>query len=136
MIAIQEQKLIAQHTLDIGEFAFYSNIIVGEINEGAHVTFENAVMALQLSEQIYGTNYPVIYISHRKNSYSIDPIGYYEAVKLFPNLSGFAIVAQHKHRRMLASLEKLFLKKPIRVFDNLDSAFVWSKKILEATTRP
>ncbi|QLG45128.1 SpoIIAA family protein [Costertonia aggregata] len=127
----ETQKLIVERNLDIGRFRFYENITVGEIKEGVHVTFESAVLPLQIAEQIYGDHKPVVYISNRINSYSIDPIGYYEAIKLFPNLKAFAIVSNKRHRKMLASLEKLFMRKPIRVFDTVDEAFEWAAQLLE-----
>lgn len=125
------QELIAEHQLEIGKFLFYTNIVVGEFYEGAHVTKENAIEPIYISQQIYGEYKPIVYISHRLNSYSMDPVGYKEVVEMFPNFKGFAIVSKNKYRRMLASLEKLFIKKPIGVFDNMDSAFYWAEELLE-----
>lgn len=125
------QELIAEHQLEIGKFLFYTNIVVGEFYEGVHVTKENAIEPIYISQQIYGEYKPIVYISHRLNSYSMDPVGYKEVVEMFPNFKGFAIVSKNKYRRMLASLEKLFIKKPIGVFDNMDSAFYWADKLLE-----
>lgn len=125
------QKLIVEHELEIGKFLFYTNIVVGEFYEGVHVTKENAIEPIYISQQIYGEYKPIVYISHRLNSYSMDPVGYKEVIEMFPNFKGFAIVSKNKYRRMLASLEKLFIKKPIGVFDNMDSAFFWADKLLE-----
>lgn len=121
---------IVEHSLDVGRFTFYQNIIVGEFSEGVHVTFENATIPIQIATQLYGDKEPIIYISHRKHSYSMDPVGYKEVVELFPNFKAFGIVAQNKRRRMLANLERLFIKKPIRVFDNLESALSWATEFL------
>ncbi|WP_273568921.1 hypothetical protein [Maribacter halichondriae] len=126
-----KQKLIIEHELDIGRFLFYTNIVVGEFYEGVHVTKENAIEPIQLAQQIYGTTEPIVYVSHRLNSYSMDPVGYGEVVKMFPNFIGFAIVSQNRYRRMLASIEKLFIKKPIGVFHDMESAFNWSQDLLE-----
>ncbi|MBM1105416.1 STAS/SEC14 domain-containing protein [Aurantibacter crassamenti] len=125
------QELIAEHNLEIGKFLFYTNIIVGEFREGVHVTKENAIEPIYISQKIYGEYKPIVYISHRKNSYSMDPVEYKEVVDLFPNFKGFAIVSQNKYRRMIASLEKLFIKKPIEVFENMDSALIWAEKLLK-----
>ncbi|MEO1010467.1 MAG: hypothetical protein AAFX53_04125 [Bacteroidota bacterium] len=130
MIVQVRNKLIKEYVGEIGRFRYYEHIVVGEIEKGIHVTFEKAVVPLQIGEQIYGTEKPFVYISHRLNSYSMDPIGYRDAIKLFPNFKGFAIVAQSNRRRMLAHLEKAFMKKPIGVFDNLQSAFFWAEKLL------
>ncbi len=109
---------------------FYPNIIVGEFVEGAHVTKQNAIEPIMIAKQIYGDLEPIVYISHRRFSYSMDPVGYGEVVKMFPNFTGFAIVSQKKYMRMLAALEKLFIKKPLKVFYDLDSAFIWADELL------
>jgi len=122
---------IAEHNLDMGRFVFYPNFVVGEFNEGVYATFETAIVPIQLALEIYGNDKPVVYISHRLHSYAVDPVGYKEVYDLFPNFEGFAIVATNKRRRMLAHLERLFIKKPIRVFNNLDSAMLWAEEIIE-----
>ena len=131
MLAREKQKLIQTYETSIGTFEFYPNITIGVIKEGAHVTFENALVPLQMAVQMYGDDKPVVYISHRLHSYSFDPIGYRDAVRLFPNLIGFAIVANSRRKRMLVALERLFMKKTIEVFDDLDGAFAWAEKMLE-----
>jgi len=122
---------IAEHILDVGRFVFYPNFIVGEFNEGVYVTFDSAIVPIQMAIETYQNNTPIVYISHRLHSYAIDPIGYKEVYDLFPNFEGFAIVATNKRRRMLAHLERLFIKKPIRVFDTLEGAMLWAEEIAE-----
>jgi len=126
-----KQKLIVEHELDIGKFMFYTNVVVGEFYEGVHVTKNNAIEPIQIASQLYGSSEPIVYISHRLNSYSMDPVGYGEVVKMFPNFIGFAIVSQNRYRRMLVSIEKLFIKKPIGVFYDLEAAFSWADGLLE-----
>ena len=128
------QEFIIEHKLAIGKFLFYTNIVIGEFYEGVHVTKENAIEPITLAQEIYGDYKPIVYISHRLHSYSMDPVGYKKVVDMFPNFKGFAIVSQNKYRRMLASLEKLFIKKPIGVFDNMDSAFFWAERLLEKSS--
>lgn len=134
-IADLKQKPLVEHKIDLGRFVFYENVSIAEISEGTHVTFEKVSDMLRIAEDVYGNDTPFVYISNRINSYSIDPLGYYEAIKLFPNLKAYAIVSQNKQRRMLAVLEKLFIKKPIRVFNNLENAFDWSEQIIAKSPR-
>lgn len=122
---------IAEHRLDVGRFVYYPNFVIGEFNEGVIATFETALVPIQLALDIYGNDKPIVYISHRLHSYTVDPVGYKEFYDLFPNFEGFAIVATNKRRRMLAQLEKLFVKKPIRVFSDLDGAMLWAEEIIE-----
>lgn len=121
---------IEVHNLDIGKFTFYPNIIVCEIKEGIHVDFENAAFAIQVAQMMLGSEKPAVYISHRTNSYSWNPIHYREIVELFPNFMALAIVSENKKRRMIANLERLFIKKPIKVFDNLDDAIQWAQEVI------
>ncbi|MFH6602880.1 hypothetical protein ACEZ3G_05285 [Maribacter algicola] len=124
------QKLILEHRLDIGRFLFYTNMVIGEFDEGIHVTKRNAAKAIEIALQLYGGRTSIVYISHRLNSYSMDPVGYGEIVKMFPNFIGFAVVSRNRYRRMLAAIEKLFIKKPVGVFYDLEAAFTWAEDLL------
>ncbi len=130
-VSLQKQTPIVEHDLKIGKFTFYSNIIIAEFKEGVYVNFEDAVYAIQVALEIFGTEQPVVYISHRKNSYSMNPASYKEVIDFFPNFAGFAVVTKNKRRRMLAYLERIFIKKPIRVFEEMDDAMLWAKEIIE-----
>jgi len=121
---------IAEHDLDVGKFTYYPNFIVGEFKEGTYVTFENAIVPIQLAIELYGNDKPIVYISHRLHSYAMDPVGYKEVIDLFPNFKAFGIVAKNKRRRMIARLERLFVKKPIGVFEDMDSAMLWAEEII------
>lgn len=122
---------IAVHDLALGKVTFYSNIVVGEVKEGQHVSYENASIASQLIAQTYKGTIPFVYISNRVNSYSMDPVAYKELISLVPNLIGFGAVSTSKRTRMLSNLERIFVKKPMRVFETMDEAFEWSFKLLE-----
>lgn len=126
-----KQIPISVHNLDVGKFTIYQNILVSEFKEGIHVNFENTALLIQIAQMAFGSEKPVVYISHRCNSYSINPVNYREYSELFPNFMGLAIVAQNKRRRMLAKLERFFIKKPIEVFDNMEDAFNWAEEMLE-----
>lgn len=129
-----KSRPIAEQHLEIGSFRFYPNIIVGEFTEGVHVTKVNALVTFQLAQKIYGDGRPFIYISNRLNSYSMDPVGCGAVVGMFQDIRGIAIVSKNKYRRMLAALEKRFIKKPMAVFHTLDDALVWSCQLLEKET--
>lgn len=130
MIVETKFKPILEKTFSVGRFLFYPKFIVGEFNEGVHVTKKNAAEPIRLAQEIYGTDKPLVYISHRLHSYSMDPVGYQEVSKMFPNFKGFAIVSENRYRRMLANLEKLFIKKPIAVFYTLEGAYEWAETLL------
>lgn len=126
-----KRNIITTIETDIGRFDYYSNMVVAEVKEGAHVGTDEAIEPLQAGAQVFGYGVNFVYISHRLNSYSIDPTGYYEAASMFPNFKALAIVATNRRRRMLANLERLFMKRPIYVFSNLEDAFQWAEEYLE-----
>ncbi len=132
MIVTEQQKPIVEHTFSVGRFACYPNIIVGEFNEGMHVTKDAIAEPIRMVQELYGTENPFVYISHRRHSYSMDPVGYKEIAGMFPNFIGFAIVSNNRYRRVLANLEKLFIKKPIRVFYRMDKAFEWAQSLVDS----
>ena len=126
----KKRELIVEHHLEIGKFSFYKNVVVGEFAEGVHVTKENTIRPITLTQQLYGDKTPIIYVSHRLHSYSMDPIAYAKVVSMFPNFKGFAIVSENKYRRMLANLEKLFIKKPIECFLYFGRRFCLGRRII------
>jgi len=125
------QDPIAVHELEIGKLTLYPNIIVGEVADGVHLTFENATVAAQIMAQEYKDTTPFVYISNRVNSFSMDPVAYKDLFSVVPNIQGMAIVAKSKKRRMLSNLERIFIKKPMRVFSSMDEALDWSNKLLK-----
>lgn len=131
LVTYNKQNITTTLETEIGRFEYYHNCVVGQVNEGAHVTFETAIEPLQVGAQVFGYGKDFVYISHRIHSYSIDPTSYYEAARIFPNFKGLAIVAKNKRRRTLANLERLFMKQPIKVFDNFEGAFTWADELLK-----
>lgn len=121
---------VVEYQLDIGRFLFYPTIMVGEFAEGVHVTKNNASKLIELTESFYRDTKQFVYISHRRHSYSMDTLAYGEVLKRFPHVKGIAIVSHNKYRRMLVSLEKLFLKKPIATFLTLHNATQWAEELL------
>lgn len=121
-----QHKLLEEHDFGFAKFWFFPNFLVGEFAEGVHVTRENSLGPIEVLKRVYGTSTPFVYISNRKNSYSMDPMGYKDIVDMFPNLMGMAIVSDNKYRRMIATLEKMFIKKPIGVFHRLEDAYEWA----------
>lgn len=126
-----KREIITTLETDIGRFDYYANMVVAEVKEGVHVTVDGGIEPLQAGAQVFGYGVNFVYISHRVNSYSIDPTGYYEAASMFPNFKALVIVATNKRRRMLANLERLFMKRPVYVFDNLETAMKWAEEYLE-----
>lgn len=115
-------------TLSIGTFYIYNNYLVAEINEGKTITLKDN----KILEDIANTHFLTknfVYITHRKNSYAVDPAVYTKTSKI-KNLIGFAVVASNYIALRNAEIEKIFLNKPFESFTELDEAIKWAKKII------
>ena len=120
-----------EHTvnLPIGTFNIYDNYLVATMNEGSTVTKDSNKILEDLVEKYYPKK-KFIYITHRVNSYAVDPAVYSKTSKI-KNLAGFAVVANSRLALSNAEIEKLFLKKPFEIFRNLNDAINWAHAILK-----
>ncbi len=118
-----------QHvTFPFAKVTLYHNYMVSVINEGETVTVEHNEELVNLSQSFYAGR-PFGYISYRLNSYAVDPKTYIETSKI-ENLAGFAVVTDEKLKLDNTQVEKLFLKKPVSVFNSVDDAVVWIEAII------
>jgi len=116
------EKKIVHH---LGNFYFFKDYVISEINEGIHFNYENGKEIIDMAYEHYGEGIKVAYISNRVNSYSLDPRDWITFYKERHKLEAFAIVAYNKIGIMNAVLEKLFSQTRIGRFDNLDEAVNW-----------
>ena len=106
-----------------------NKIVIGTINEGVHLTPE-------LSETIVLTvfkhlgDHPMVYITNRINSYSIDPTLYTNISKI-KNIIGFGVVCNKTRKTEISEIEKLFYKNKFKLFETMDNAMFWAIKTLE-----
>ncbi|NAS10806.1 hypothetical protein [Poritiphilus flavus] len=131
MIHSLTNNLLAVHELDIGVFRFYPNLVISEIKEGTVVTFEKALPLFSIGMEYYDMDTSLVYISDRKNSYSIDPTLHMEAKEIFSNLIGYGVVAYNEMSRKIAALEQKFVACPMGVFNSLDEAKIWAQDLLK-----
>ncbi len=115
------------YTFENGTLYMYDDIIVGEINEGVHVTSETLMSFFQFFLENYKT--PFGYISYRKNSYSIDP----QVFKMLPEndlLKGIAVVSVEKFSSLNTRVEKNFFNGRYELFATINAAVNWLDKII------
>jgi hypothetical protein len=116
-------------TLSFCSLQIYNNIVVSIINEGI-------VLTQDLIDEMVETIVPsfkgedFVYITHRINSYSVDPTIYISVSKI-KNLVGFAVVSTNHMALSSTDIERLFLKKPFEVFSELDKSIQWANKLLK-----
>ena len=124
-----EKSYLTTHELDIGTFRFYDHIVIGEIKEGKSINLDLALPLLALAWEHYKKK-PVVYISNRKFSYSLDPTMHFETLKLAPYLAGYSWVVYNDINEKNARLEARFLQCPNAVHRSMDAALAWAFQLL------
>lgn len=111
--------------LDFGIFYFLDKLIIAEINEGVHYSWEQEhELYLKLMEH-YSADSKVGYISNRINAYSIDTEIWSKFVNEYDFIIASAIVTYTDFSYLNATIEKEFSKKSLKRCTNLDQAINW-----------
>lgn len=113
--------------LDFGKITVTENILIAELNEGILFDVHNNRELLKIGEKIFkGSNYG--YISHRVNSYAVNPMVYLESSST-PTLKAIAVVSENPVCKQNTLLERQFYKNTssFEVFDSLEEAISWLK---------
>ncbi len=113
-------KIIVLH---FGSVEIHQNYMIMVMNEGVSVDATINAKLTEVALKHFGSR-PFGYITHRKNSYSVDP-NVYHKTSAIENLVGFAIVSDKDLRLGTAKVESRFLDKPMKVFKDLPSAIDW-----------
>lgn len=120
--------MIEKLTFDFGELNIHNNYVIAVMKEGVTIQPSYNDVLVDISKNYY-LNKPFIYITHRVNSYSVDPKIYYQTEKI-ENLIGFAVVSNNYKAKLNAQLEKMFFKKPFEIFSNIDEAYEWADDMI------
>ncbi|MFP4845937.1 hypothetical protein [Winogradskyella sp. PE311] len=113
---------------DFCDMTIYDNYLVVVVKEGVNLTPEHNNVLIQITET-YFSNKPFVYITHRINSYSVDPKIYHETAKI-ENLKGLAVVSSDYKAKINAQIEQMFFSKPFEIFSELEEAFEWVKTLI------
>jgi hypothetical protein len=109
--------------LEFGIADIFDSYLVMTMHEGVTVKPEYNDILIEVSQK-YFSQRPFGYITLRKNSYAVDPRIYIETSKI-KNLAAFVVVAECPEKIKSIDVEKIFLKKPFKVFSTLDEAKNW-----------
>ncbi len=104
--------------------SLHKRIAIIEISEGTSISYENGIETLKRLLSIVGDK-PWAYISNRVNSYSLDPNDY-KHLNEIPTLKGIGVIQYKRSIETAMELEKMFVKKPFKTFDDLDAAIEWA----------
>lgn len=117
--------------LNFGKVYIHDNILIAKLNEGVLFDVESNKKLLEIGAEIFKEkNYA--YISHRVNSYAVDPMVYMESANA-TNLKAIAVVSENEMTRKNAEgVEKKFYKDNncFGVFQTLEEAVTWIKTII------
>lgn len=114
---------------DIGKISIYGQLVIMEGKANVNISIRNGMSILIDVAKAVGFR-PVVYISNRINAYSVDPNDY-KYLEMIPNLKGIAIVTYNEFSYNTANMEENFVRKPFRVFNNLQAAKSWAKYVIE-----
>lgn len=129
--------ILKQLTLDMLktlEYSFcsievYPDYVISYIKKDFHLTPDKNNVLEDIASD-YFKNRPFVYISHRKNSYSVDPSIYMQTSKI-KNLVGFAVVAEVPLSKGNPEVGKLFFNdKPFEIFETIEEAKSWVNTVL------
>lgn len=121
--------MIETLTFEFGEIRIFKHFVIVVMKEGITVKPEYNDDLMDISKK-YFSNRPFGYITYRKNSYSVDPMVYLKTSTI-ENLVAFAVVSTDGLKTSNLELEKRFLKKPFKHFENLDDAKDWVNSLIE-----
>lgn len=120
--------LLKEIELDFGKVFIHENVLVAKLDEGILFDLESNKKLLEIGSEVFkDADYG--YISHRVNSYAVDPMVYMESANV-NNLKAIAVVSESEMtRRNADAVEKKFYKDNncFGVFQSLEEATEWIK---------
>ena len=116
-------------TFDFCDMSIYDHYVVVVMKEGVNITPDHNEVLVQITET-YFRNTPFVYITHRINSYSVDPQIYFKTSQI-ENLKGLAVVSEDYKAKVNAQIEKMFFNKPFEIFGELEDAFAWAESLIK-----
>lgn len=116
--------------LDFGTISIFDRILICECKEGILLDLQNNRKILEIGAHHFN-NQDFGYISHRVNSYAVDPMVYRDAAE-YEHLKAIAVVSSSEAARQSAVLEQNFYinKNSFQIFSSLSEAKDWIRNIL------
>ncbi|MFZ9002861.1 MAG: STAS/SEC14 domain-containing protein [Robiginitalea sp.] len=118
--------IVREYLLDVGKIQVFDNYMVSIFEEGATLTLERAYQIIGISE-IHFRDRNFGFISHRVNSYAIDPT-VYTYLRQLDNLKAYAVVSTKEVDMHNFHIEKLFYKKPMKFFVDYQNGLEWVRR--------
>lgn len=113
---------------NLGEFEFFEGYFIGRIFEGANAG-SDFVDALSTLIQKHSPGKPIVYISDRVHSYSLDPVATMDLIER-NQIRYAAVVTYTSHQNRIFNYEVRSIKgAELRSFPNLAEAVSWAKSV-------
>lgn len=129
----KKSVIVKEYSVDGGVIQVFENYLVTIFDEGTTLKLEQVYQLIGISEiHFRDLNFGII--SYRKNSIAIDPTTY-TYLRSIENLRAFAIVSRREIDMHNYGVEKMFFKKNMQYFIELDNAVAWVKRCLK-TVKP
>ncbi|NDV42213.1 hypothetical protein [Flagellimonas sediminis] len=109
-----------------GVFYFFDGLVISEINEGETFGWSMAKKVIDTAYELLGREQPIAYISNRIHNYSVVPTDWLKFYKHRHELEFYSVVSYNQSGLASLVLEKMFFRKNIRQFSDLESAIKWS----------
>jgi len=111
--------------------SLHKRVAAVEIADGTEVNYDSGYQVLERLMSMIGDK-PWVYISNRVNSYSLNPNDYKHFNEI-STLKGIGVIQYKSSIQTALDLEKMFIKKPFKTFDDLDSAIKWGLQKLNTS---
>jgi len=126
------KKIREVREFDFGVFYYFDGLVISEIKTGVIFDWEMAQKAVIAAHEIFGKNYPITYISNRVNRYTVAPSDWNKFYSNRHQLSLYSVVGNTQGSFTSLVLERLFFKKSIHQFHDLQEAIDFSLAKMEA----
>lgn len=113
---------------EFGELHIEDNLAIGIMKEGSHIDPASNRLLLSYCNEVFEEK-PFGYLSHRQNSYSVDPTVYIDAANHF-GLKAIAVVSQNPVIETNVIIEKQFFNQPFETFKTVEDAKNWLSQVL------
>ncbi|NJY62675.1 hypothetical protein HC174_07890 [Salinimicrobium sp. CDJ15-81-2] len=127
--------MIDKIELACGVLRVHNRILINEMDEGALLDVETNRKILEIGSEIF-ENEIFGYISHRINSYAVNPMVYRDSAE-HPLLKAIAVVSESEMRRENARIEQQFYtnKNSFQIFSSLEEAMTWMNEVLSSYSK-
>ena len=115
--------------LDFGTLEIHDHCVISTIKEGVLFDKEERKKLFKVFDA-YFEEKPFVYISNRKNDYTVNPTSYLQEDDYSNQLVGMAVLCYSKSSYQTALFEKKFYSRAFNVFYNIEACKLWANEIL------